>query len=456
MPNSAKNKTPRGIPEGPGPYGVGCADVMAGLSTSGVFFRLYYPTEKLADGPPQQNRPSWLPSNQYAKGYGSVMGKKIVAVTLKFLLSKFTLPVMWHGQLSSSRSKYPVIVYSHGLGGCRTTYTSICIDLASMGCVVAAVEHRDKSACCSFIINDNNSNSPDKGKDTNHIGQQWVEYHRAPYEDQELRTRQVNQRKDECIAVLDYLQDLNDGSALENDLDPDFDLAQFQDHLDMEDMAVCGHSFGGATTLACLSRDRRFKCGVCFDAWMYPLDDSHLTLTQPVLFVNTEKFQWKKNIAAIMTLLPDAEATSGPRQMVTIRGTVHQSQSDFSLLLPQFLCKVASMRGELDPHVAMAANNQAAIHFLSNYIGLAAGDDIDAPLTTISEHIMVGTNIKLDADMARVNADTAQVNADTAQVNADTAEVNADTAKVNADTAEMNADTAQVNAETAQVTADTT
>lgn len=37
---------------------------------------------------------------------------------------------------------FPVIVFSHGLGGMRSTYSGICCDLASHGCVVASVEHR--------------------------------------------------------------------------------------------------------------------------------------------------------------------------------------------------------------------------------------------------------------------------------------------------------------------------
>ena len=37
---------------------------------------------------------------------------------------------------------FPVIVFSHGLGGMRTNYCGIFCDLASNGYVVAAVEHR--------------------------------------------------------------------------------------------------------------------------------------------------------------------------------------------------------------------------------------------------------------------------------------------------------------------------
>ena len=36
----------------------------------------------------------------------------------------------------------PVIIFSHGLGGMRTTYSGICCDLASHGYIVVSVEHR--------------------------------------------------------------------------------------------------------------------------------------------------------------------------------------------------------------------------------------------------------------------------------------------------------------------------
>lgn len=43
-------------------------------------------------------------------------------------------------------AQFPVMVFSHGLGGMRTTYSYICADIASHGWVVAAIEHRDGSA----------------------------------------------------------------------------------------------------------------------------------------------------------------------------------------------------------------------------------------------------------------------------------------------------------------------
>lgn len=52
---------------------------------------------------------------------------------------------------SNAEFKFPTMIFSHGLGGTRLTYSHLCGSLASYGMVVIAPEHRDGSAPVTFV-----------------------------------------------------------------------------------------------------------------------------------------------------------------------------------------------------------------------------------------------------------------------------------------------------------------
>ena len=52
----------------------------------------------------------------------------------------------------STATPLPVIMFSHGVAGMRTTYSAICCDLASHGYLVAAIEHRFVPVCVCVCV----------------------------------------------------------------------------------------------------------------------------------------------------------------------------------------------------------------------------------------------------------------------------------------------------------------
>jgi platelet-activating factor acetylhydrolase len=103
------------------------------------------------------------------------------------------------------RMKFPVVIFSHGLGGCRTTYSNICGELASHGFVVCAIEHRDGTAAVSSIER----------------GLRTLQY-RSPGENEDqyrMRRGQIHYRLGEIHSAWQLLERIHAGDAINNCLE---------------------------------------------------------------------------------------------------------------------------------------------------------------------------------------------------------------------------------------------
>ena len=410
-----------------------------------ILVLIYYPStftpssvRRMAD---KRSRSSmtWLPGPraQTAKGYGKFAGLPQWVAVLFFLITTWftkipaspnaNIAAHWPPQSHSRQGGYetkdkkadspderpgkpafPLMVFSHGMGGSRTAYSSLCGEFASYGFIVCAVEHRDGSGARTIV----NSPSTDldgvdereqSGKPSHHgkngrprdydvidfIWPQGNPWDTRPGNskgvDEELRAHQLEFRLAEIEEVFELVQAINDGKgeylartnlrsagamgASSLGLDG-IDWHAWKDRIDIDQVTMLGHSFGAATAIEILRNTDRFrwvKQGIIYDIWGAPVksaSDPQHRICLPLLGINSEAFMyWEENLDTVKSLCREAEEQGALSWLMTIRGTVHLSQSDFCVLYPRLAA--VWLKQTMKPQRALDLNVSASLEFLS-------------------------------------------------------------------------------------------
>lgn len=258
------NPTPA-FPVHTGPYKVGSVDieiptnqldspsnVAPPTDLPTVAFRVFYPCTQDSN----EKAAKWIPSPQrdyvasYAKFLGANSAFAGVFALLPQLLYFVSMPVHQNAKLlqpTSKSNRWPVMMFSHGLGGSRNAYSHICGSLASHGMIVVASDHRDGSSPLSI------HQTPDTKEKT-----KCVEYrpiaHKPSTEVYEARDEQLRIRLYELGLVHDALLKIDQGASLKNvaiDQAKNRDsTSMFKDVLNIHEpgaISFAGHSFGACT-----------------------------------------------------------------------------------------------------------------------------------------------------------------------------------------------------------------
>ncbi|KAI4456551.1 platelet-activating factor acetylhydrolase [Holotrichia oblita] len=278
------------------------------------------------------------------------------------------IPVLYGEKVKTDR-KLKCLIFSHGLGSYRSMYSTINAELASRGYIVAAVEHRDQSACHTFYYS---SEENAKNDEKTHIEYRTIKFGKGHFEE---RYKQVHMRAEECSKILDFLINLNKGIIPQNimnnvpsSLENNFKLEDLVDRLDIDSITMSGHSFGGATALLTLSQRPELKQGVILDPWMFPIKNDNLNdkITQPLIFINTQTFHIATNVAIMQKFMSQDKNT----EMYTILHTTHENQGDpifwSGSWLNLFMKKIKAING-------LRINNSLILKFLQEQ----TADDIN-------------------------------------------------------------------------------
>lgn len=303
---------------------------------------------------------------------------------------------------------FPLIMFSHGLGGTKTTYSSVCGEFASYGFVVCAVEHRDGSGPRTFVNHTHEGlGSREEREETGHVDhlererqhswdvQDFIFPKQNPGDtypgnkkgvDHDLRTAQIDLRLAEVEEAYEVMRTIADGMGLsvaEKNLRnangigapsrglEGMDWTAWRGRVDTNQVTMVGHSFGAATTIELLRHEERFQWasqGIMYDIWGMalapPEPESRHHIKVPLLGINSEAFMyWADNFNAARTVCQEARDHGALTWLMTVRGTVHISQSDFPILYPHIASGILSQT--MDPRRAIDVNISASLEYLA-------------------------------------------------------------------------------------------
>lgn len=376
---------PLKLPELAGPHkNIGFVDVEWGDGQ--LYARLYYPSKEPVETPTK-----WIPYPDYMTAYGDFirMPRLLSRTVTRVLVGAAEIPA-GEALKPGINGACPLVIFSHGLGACRTTYSSICTQLASFGYLVAAIEHRDGSACLTLT----------------HEHQRKLPYEHAtgiaPYDPRQFsdevaargvgehtwRNSQLHMRAKEMSSLLDALlleptqnQIDDDKSVVSLDVedllritwspsgDKHFEiLRQFMSCINRDRVYVAGHSFGGATAILSATRNPRFKACLSLDPWMYPFEtdvESWFQRPFPLLIINSYTFQWAENLLALRKLMDKLNVFDQTGVQMTLLGSTHQEFGDFPCLVStRVLNFMRGHAGTINPELAIYATVAAWRAFL--------------------------------------------------------------------------------------------
>jgi len=456
------------LPRYPGPYNVGYMEIEVpareprafshirrnhepALRMDTVLFSVFYPCEQGPAGEPSLDTVPWLPRprTEAAHGYAKFLSVPSLPVTAYMAgTSMFTkLPAFRNAKLAENwapehsgaagrkpeeghqprddpqsegdqdRPNFPVLIFSHGLGGSRTLASSICGGLASYGMVVVAMEHRDGSGARTFVNlppgKEAHRDLDDEGvdKDRRHTReeekkerrrppkQQTKSYYKVDYlfpegnakdttpnnpqgVDLELRFAQIDMRLAEIEEAYHVLTMIGEGRGEEvkkanlrkkgtvggssKGLDG-IDWQDWKGRLHLESVTMAGHSFGGATAVQVIRLADRFRWigqGILLDAWgpAFP-ENTEQRIRKPILSIGSEAFMhWQENFDRVEDICREGLDQGTLCWQMTIRGSTHLSQTDFAVLYPNWMALL--LKTLVNPRRALSLTITAIFEFL--------------------------------------------------------------------------------------------
>ncbi|CAB3365494.1 Hypothetical predicted protein [Cloeon dipterum] len=363
---------------------------MSGYGEESTFLRLWYPASLTDVKKHASQWPRWM-DNDYLQGFSAILGiwPIFLRTALRWVGDDLRIPGVWNADVLEGTQQFPTVVLSHGLSACRFLYSSLCMQLASHGIVVAAVEHKDESAASTFFYENESKYLSGKKSTiifrtvsaTSDTGHQLL-----------VRRRQLDIRASECSRALDFLIGVNEGRCCENLLDPETKiLEQLKGRLDLETASLMGHSFGGATTLVTAAKDDRFKQLIVLDSWLFGLKNEEnmpkVLAKVPKLFLNADYFQLdlKGNLDIMRKLVSPTDSK------FTVKKSTHEQFCDSPNIIG---LRLNRDKPRIDGNLGLRINTHIVLRYLKERLGDSVKWDNGNFLQENADHIISDISVQ--------------------------------------------------------------
>lgn len=306
-------------------------------------------------------------------------------------------------------TKWPFVIFSHGLGGSRTGYSHYCTQLASDGYVVLAMEHHDGSGVYA-TVRSSTADSSQQGSAILYIEPDEVEYSTEVVDESTLamplRLDQLAVRREEIYNAVAAFRQFVESPRSKHGLygigdderictSPLQSWETWENAVRLEDnIFIAGHSFGGSTLLSILSNPPPtspsgdgfnplpITKAIAMDPWLEPFPTPGPTLPKPdsqstfdnppqLLIINSEGFTlWGEHFDRIEGLAKTWG--DGPKKactLLTLPTALHINFSDFPLFLPR---RPRDRQGNARSLLSIV--HRLSSRFLAGDLGQATGD----------------------------------------------------------------------------------
>ena len=244
---------------------------------------------------------------------------------------------------SNKLDKYPILIFSHGITGSRHLHQILFEHLASKGYVVFAPDHSFDANLTIF---------PD-GK----IADYRSEITGHP-DSVEIREKQVNTRALDIGFIIDQARKIESGII----------DSKLSGKLNLDKVALGGHSYGGATAILASRNNEIIKACVVLDGWISPIPDKVISegINVPFLFMGRPSWD-DSDYPGNYERLADLIAHSSNRKYdIRINQTLHLDYTDIPLMSP--LVKHVMDVGDLNPSTTLSLINDLVLGFLEVHL----------------------------------------------------------------------------------------